>query len=139
MLIFPFSAGKSFVWCRNSKLCLERGCRAEVHHCSLAQAPTHMACRRLQRFTGAGDRLAVHNSTLLHRLWSPCSLRFAIIIIHRGATVEMEPARVPSNSVSLPPELLLHILYFVDVPDLLAISRVGRPLRSHTQRARRDR
>jgi hypothetical protein len=37
----------------------------------------------------------------------------------------MEPCRGPSNSVSLPPELLLRILYFVDVPDLLAISRVG--------------
>ena len=39
----------------------------------------------------------------------------------------MEPGRELSNSVSLPPELLLSILYFVDVPDLLAISRVGRP------------
>jgi hypothetical protein len=39
----------------------------------------------------------------------------------------MEPVRELSNSASLPPELLLRILYFVDVPDLLAISRVGRP------------
>jgi len=39
----------------------------------------------------------------------------------------MEPGRELSNPVSLPPELLLRILYFVDVPDLLAISRVGRP------------
>jgi hypothetical protein len=31
-----------------------------------------------------------------------------------------------SNLVSLPAELLLRILYFVDVPDLLALSRVGK-------------
>jgi hypothetical protein len=34
--------------------------------------------------------------------------------------------QIISNFVSLPAELLLRILYFVDVPDLLAISRVGK-------------
>jgi hypothetical protein len=34
-----------------------------------------------------------------------------------------------SNLVSLPTELLLRILYFVDVPELLALSRVGKATR----------
>ena len=45
---------------------MSRACvsTSEVHYCSPAQAPTHMACRRLQRFTGAGDGLTVYDYTL---------------------------------------------------------------------------
>jgi hypothetical protein len=58
-MLFPLALGAAGGVETRNYVCLERGCRAEVHLCSLAQAPTHMACRRLQRFTGAGDGLTV--------------------------------------------------------------------------------